>query len=121
MVPGGGVEPPWPQGPADFESAASASSAIPAWVGYCMESIAQAYVRALQSAPNRKPAAEWLEDCAPRTTFAPLDSHGVGPSRHNHFPRRFGRAFHMRPGRFECDSRATMEAIVMTTASSAVI
>src|ERR1035441_10255935 len=91
MVPGGGVEPPWPQGPADFESAASASSAIPAWVGYCMESIAQAYVRALQSAPNRKPAAEWLEDCAPRTTFAPLDSHGVGPSRHNHFPRRFGR------------------------------
>jgi hypothetical protein len=30
MVPGGGVEPPWPQGPADFESAASASSAIPA-------------------------------------------------------------------------------------------
>src|ERR1022692_1485917 len=27
----------------------------------------------------------------------------------------------MRPGRFECDSRATMEAIVMTTASSAVI
>jgi hypothetical protein len=29
-VPGGGVEPPWPQGPADFESAASASSAIPA-------------------------------------------------------------------------------------------
>ena len=30
LVPGGGVEPPWPQGPADFESAASASSAIPA-------------------------------------------------------------------------------------------
>ena len=30
VVPGGGVEPPWPQGPADFESAASASSAIPA-------------------------------------------------------------------------------------------
>ena len=31
LVPGGGVEPPWPQGPADFESAASASSAIPAY------------------------------------------------------------------------------------------
>ena len=30
LVPGGGVEPPRPQGPADFESAASASSAIPA-------------------------------------------------------------------------------------------
>jgi len=30
MVPGGGVEPPRPQGSADFESAASASSAIPA-------------------------------------------------------------------------------------------
>ncbi len=30
LVPGGGVEPPWPRGPADFESAASASSAIPA-------------------------------------------------------------------------------------------
>ena len=33
LVPGGGVEPPWPQGPADFESAASASSAIPAQGG----------------------------------------------------------------------------------------
>ena len=32
MVPGGGVEPPRPQGSADFESAASASSAIPAGV-----------------------------------------------------------------------------------------
>ncbi len=30
LVPGGGVEPPRPQGSADFESAASASSAIPA-------------------------------------------------------------------------------------------
>src|SRR3954454_22362048 len=30
MVPGGGIEPPRSQGPADFESAASASSAIPA-------------------------------------------------------------------------------------------
>src|SRR5438876_8422452 len=30
MVPGGGVEPPRYQVPADFESAASASSAIPA-------------------------------------------------------------------------------------------
>jgi hypothetical protein len=30
LVPGGGVEPPRAQGPADFESAASASSAIPA-------------------------------------------------------------------------------------------
>jgi hypothetical protein len=33
MVPGGGIEPPRAQGPADFESAASASSAIPARVG----------------------------------------------------------------------------------------
>ena len=40
LVPGGGVEPPWPQGPADFESAASASSAIPARGG-CSASIAQ--------------------------------------------------------------------------------
>ena len=31
LVPGGGVEPPRPQGSADFESAASASSAIPAF------------------------------------------------------------------------------------------
>jgi hypothetical protein len=30
VVPGGGIEPPRAQGPADFESAASASSAIPA-------------------------------------------------------------------------------------------
>jgi hypothetical protein len=30
LVPGGGVEPPRSQGSADFESAASASSAIPA-------------------------------------------------------------------------------------------
>ena len=30
LVPGGGVEPPRYQVPADFESAASASSAIPA-------------------------------------------------------------------------------------------
>ena len=36
---------------ADFESAASASSAIPAWVGYCMESIAQAYVRRYSRLP----------------------------------------------------------------------
>ncbi len=32
LVPGGGVEPPRPQGSADFESAASASSAIPAFL-----------------------------------------------------------------------------------------
>jgi hypothetical protein len=32
LVPGGGVEPPRICGPADFESAASASSAIPAGV-----------------------------------------------------------------------------------------
>ena len=31
MVPGGGVEPPRYRVPADFESAASANSAIPAW------------------------------------------------------------------------------------------
>jgi hypothetical protein len=30
MVPKGGVEPPWPQGPRDFESRASASSATSA-------------------------------------------------------------------------------------------
>jgi impB/mucB/samB family protein len=33
MVPGGGIEPPRYQVPADFESAASASSAIPAQAG----------------------------------------------------------------------------------------
>ena len=33
LVPGGGIEPPRYQVPADFESAASASSAIPAWEG----------------------------------------------------------------------------------------
>ena len=35
MVPGGGVEPPRSQGSADFESAASASSAIPAHLFEC--------------------------------------------------------------------------------------
>jgi hypothetical protein len=36
LVPGGGVEPPRYQVPADFESAASASSAIPAKEGKCL-------------------------------------------------------------------------------------
>ena len=47
MVPGGGVEPPREVVSADFESAASASSAIPAWGGVPVESIAQELVRVL--------------------------------------------------------------------------
>ena len=53
LVPGGGVEPPRPQGSADFESAASASSAIPARGG-CSASIAQCLCWMPQSLPRAK-------------------------------------------------------------------
>ena len=59
LVPGGGVEPPRSQGSADFESAASASSAIPAHLFECTSGRGYCGLAARKAASSSAQATAW--------------------------------------------------------------